>query len=303
MLVYYRIYAEDGAIPSKKPVTPGDLFLGRIKAKSVLPTRTVKYSIAKVENIKDHESITLFLSPCSQTPIDDAGKVTILNGTGPGSTPQEPLALVAKVLNSERSSLESKRRGGLTKAAEPDTTIQYRTSIQHSLTFLFVTFRLLGEVYYLLYADDYEIPSKVAFDPEGSSLGRIRADSVAPPHCPTSIKRCISRVEGNPTLAWHADLFADTSSDTPLKEGHISILRTDGPGLCPNTPMAIVQIKLPSITDGKYLIKNRAADIYWYAVLTGKPFMTVYFHINPTEFMIRVKYHNQYLVNIHFPII
>ena len=95
-------------------------------------------------------------------------------------------------------------------------------------------------MYYQLYADDYEIPSKVAIDPEEPSIGRIRADSVAPPHSPISIKRCISRVERNPALAWHADLFADTSCDTPLKEGHISILRTDGPGLSPNDPMAIV---------------------------------------------------------------
>ena len=123
-------------------------------------------------------------------------------------------------------------------------------------------------MYYLLYADGYEIPSKVAFDPEEPSLGRISADSVAPPHTPISIKLCISRVEGNPTL-FYADLFADTSCDSPLKEDdHISFLRTDGPGLSPNEPMAIVQLKTPSIPDGKYFIKNGAEDngakdIYW----------------------------------------
>jgi hypothetical protein len=40
-----------------------------------------------------------------------------------------------------------------------------------------------------------------------------------------------------------ADLFADLSSDAPLKEGHFSILSTDGPGLSPNEPMAIVQVE------------------------------------------------------------
>jgi len=120
------------------------------------------------------------------------------------------------------------------------------------------------------------MPSKVAFDPEEPFLGRIRADSVAPPHSPTSIKRCISRVEGNPELAWHADLFADTSSDTPLQEGHISILPTDGPGLSPDEPMAIVQVKNPSIPDGKYIIKNRAAEIYWCAA--QNPITKVYFY-------------------------
>ena len=83
-----------------------------------------------------------------------------------------------------------------------------------------------------------------------------------------SIKRWISRVEGTPALA-HANLFADISCDNlnPLKNGHISICRTDCPGLSRNEPMAIVQmpIRNPSIPDGKYHIKNWAADIYWAA--------------------------------------
>ena len=99
--------------------------------------------------------------------------------------------------------------------------------------------------------------SKVAFDPEEPSLGRIPAESIAPPHTPTSIKRCISRVERNPALAWHTDLFTDLSCNTPLKEGHITILRTDGPGLSPNEPMAIVH--RPPISNGKNYVK-RAAD-------------------------------------------
>ena len=132
--------------------------------------------------------------------------------------------------------------------------IQYRTSIQHSRTFLFVTSRLLGEMYYLLYADDYEIPSNVATDPEEPSLGRIQDISVAPPNSPTSIKWCVSRVEGNPAHAY-TDLFADTESDTPSKEGPISIRRS--PCLSPNEPMAIVL--RPLIPDGKAI---RAKDIY-----------------------------------------
>ena len=111
------------------------------------------------------------------------------------------------------------------------------------------------------------MPSKVAFDTEEPSLGRIRADSVAPPHSPASIKRCISRVERNPALA-HANLFADISCVAPLKEGHISILGTDGPGLSPDEPMAIVQtstvqMESSSIPDGRYAIKNRSADFIW----------------------------------------
>ena len=305
LLVYYRIYAEDGAIPSKTPVTPGDPFLGRIKARSVPPPRTakaLKCSIAKVENIKDRESTTLFLTPYSQSPMDDADKFTVLNGTGPGSTPQEPLALVAKMSDADRRTLGSGRRGGLASTTAPDTTLpettgRYGTSLRHSPTFLFVRVtRLLWEVYYLLYADDYEILSKVGVDPEEPSLGRIWADSIAPPHTPTSIKRCISRVEKTPALA-HANLFADTLCDTPLTEGHISILCTGGPGLSPSEPMAVVQVGRQLIVDGKYVIKNRAADIYWSA---NNPLTTVYFWACTLEY---AKGNSHMQVNEQFPII
>ena len=216
----------------------------------------------------------------------DDDEVTILSRTGPGSTPQEPLALVAKMSDSERSALASDGRSGLGSAAEPDTGIRYRTSIQHSSTFLFVTSQLLEEVYYLLYADDCGVPSKVAFDPEEPPLGRIRADSVAPPQSLDSIKRCISRVERNPALV-HANVFADISCIVPLKEGQISILGSDGPGLSPDEPMAVVQTPIVQkriihkrivqksnvqkpivqvespIPDGRYVIKNRATDFFW----------------------------------------
>ena len=138
LLVYYRIYAEDGAIPSNTPVAPSDPFLGRIKFSSVPPPRTVKTvkrSIAKWENIEDRGSTCLFLTSYSQSPMDDTDKLTILNGAGPGSMPQEPLALVAKLSDSERREFESGRRGGLASEAEPDTTppgIRYGKSIQHS---------------------------------------------------------------------------------------------------------------------------------------------------------------------------
>ena len=153
-------------------------------------------------------------------------------------------------------------------------------------------------MYYQLFADDYEIQSKVAFDQEEPSIGRIRADCVSPPHSPASIKRCISRVEGRPTLL-HADLFADTSCDSPLTEGHISILRTDGPGQSPEEPMAIVQaevqvesppkVEVTSIPDGRYIIKNRAADFYWDADTNGK----VYFWKTTLE---QAKQYNFYQV-------
>ena len=160
-------------------------------------------------------------------------------------------------------------------------------------------------MYYQLYGEDSQIPSKVAIDAEEPSLGHIRADCVAPPHSPTSIKRCISRVERNPALV-NFDLFADTSCDAPLTEGHISILRTDGPGLSPNEPMAIVQadvqvespLEVTSIPDGRYLIKNRAGDVYWGA--DNNPIKKVYFYFNKMEYAKKCPF---YQVNEHSPII
>ena len=118
-----------GLFPRKHLLLTVILSLGASKL-DLPPPRTVKAvkrSIAKVENIKDHESTSLFLTPYSKSPLYDAEKVTILNGTGPGSTPQEPLALVAKMSDSERSVLESDGRVGLANAAESE--IRYGTSI------------------------------------------------------------------------------------------------------------------------------------------------------------------------------
>jgi hypothetical protein len=151
-------------------------------------------------------------------------------------------------------------------------------------------------VYYLLYVNGDEMPSKVAFDPEDPSLGRIRVGSIAPPHTPTSIKRCISRLEKNPALArWHTHLFVDTSCETPLNEGHIS-LRTEGPGLSANEPMAIVLNPIPGPA-GKYCIKSRAVNFYWLA--DDNPIKTVYFYSCTMEYAKKNKFLQ---VNEPFPI-
>ena len=56
-------------------------FLGRIDAISVPPPHTikaVKHSIAKVENIKNRASTSLFVTSYNQSPMGDDEKVTIL---------------------------------------------------------------------------------------------------------------------------------------------------------------------------------------------------------------------------------
>ena len=137
-------------------------------------------------------------------------------------------------------------------------------------------------MYYQLFADNPDIQSKVAFYPGERSIGRIRSDSVAPPHNLTSLKRRISRVEETPALA-NADFYA---GDDLLKEGYISILGTDGPGLDMDNPMAIVQKPIVQvenpIPDGRYAIKNRAEDSFWDS-LKKNPFEVVYFYFGSVE--------------------
>ena len=141
--------------------------------------------------------------------------------------------------------------------------------------------------------------SKVAFIPGDPSIGRIRGDSVTPPHTLASIKRRISRVEETPALA-NADFFA---GDDPLKDGYISILGTDGPGLSKDEPMAIVQtpivqtpvVQMPivqvtvpivqvesPIPDGRYGIKNRTVDLFWDCKRTS-PMEVVHFYFRPVR--------------------
>jgi hypothetical protein len=111
-------------VPSKKFATAHDPYLGRVRAKSIAPPHSVlsiRRCLAKFEGISGHTITSLFLTPSSQTPMDDTWKATLLNhsgksflrrtGVGPrnhadlGLTPQEPLALLVKMPETERNDL------------------------------------------------------------------------------------------------------------------------------------------------------------------------------------------------------
>jgi hypothetical protein len=98
---------------------------------------------------------------------------------------------------------------------------------------------LSSQVYYQLYTKNGEMASKVAIAPEEPSLGRIHADSVAPPHTPSAIRGRISKVEGVSALA-SAKLFADRSCETPMTDTHIPLINGKCPGLNLSLPMALV---------------------------------------------------------------
>jgi hypothetical protein len=245
LVVYYRFYAEDGAIPSKTSASADEPFLGRVKADSVAPPHTVasiKRCLARYENVKDTARTSLFLTSSSKSPLGNARRARILKpGHGRldkyndmGLSPQSPLALVAHVFESEHSGMESSELANRSVHA-PET--RYCTSNAYCSLYNHVN---VVTVYYRLYTADGDVPSKVSIDPDNPSLGRISAHSVAPCHTPTSIKRCISRVERNPALR-NATLFADITCDTPMKDIHIPILDGVCPGLTQSMPMAIVE--------------------------------------------------------------
>ena len=84
--------------------------------------------------MNDPTSISLFLTPGNQSPLLDADKVNIRNRTQDSSdyTSQKPLALVAKMSDSDRSALVSGRGVGHAQANTSFPGIRYRTSVRHS---------------------------------------------------------------------------------------------------------------------------------------------------------------------------
>jgi hypothetical protein len=66
----------------------------------VTPPHTVynvKECLLGVEDMDESITTSLFVSPSSQTPMNDSGRVAILECPGPGYSPNEPMALVGKL--------------------------------------------------------------------------------------------------------------------------------------------------------------------------------------------------------------
>jgi hypothetical protein len=95
-------------------------------------------------------------------------------------------------------------------------------------------------VYYRIYKKDGAILSKQPADPNDPDVGRIRVDSVPPPHTAASIMRCISKREELDNSK-QSLLFVSISSESPIDEGHVSILTSSRPGATLDNPMAFVE--------------------------------------------------------------
>jgi hypothetical protein len=108
--VYYRVYAEDGVIPTANPAYTDDLYLGRILPELVTPPHTaanLKHCLSGFEKIDESVTTSLFRSSSSQTPMDDNYRVSIFSYPGPGCKPNEPMALVAMFTGADRGPFEA----------------------------------------------------------------------------------------------------------------------------------------------------------------------------------------------------
>ncbi|KAJ7762866.1 hypothetical protein B0H14DRAFT_2403597, partial [Mycena olivaceomarginata] len=223
--VYYRIYAPDGAIPSKSAFDSSNPFVGRITARSVPPPHNVtllKRCFVKTENFSDPAGLrtVLYLNPAAQAPMQNTAKVAILGaGSTPGSTPETAFAVV---FAEELTAAE--------KVAA--RALEVGENCGHNPEYL----------YYHLFTEFGEDTSTVSFDPGEPALGRIKKIDISPPHTPATIKRCIARTEKKPIYAYTAELFADISCETPMDDGSfVSLFRDDCVGSTADKPMVLVQ--------------------------------------------------------------
>ncbi|KIM83738.1 hypothetical protein PILCRDRAFT_434652 [Piloderma croceum F 1598] len=96
LYLYYRLFTTYIGIPSRKPILPGNRYVGRIRAKSVAPPQTVfliKRHIFKIEDMTYNPQSALYLSKSCRSALDDGERVSISPGSV-GSNPEDPMELV-----------------------------------------------------------------------------------------------------------------------------------------------------------------------------------------------------------------
>jgi hypothetical protein len=282
--IYYRLYTEDGAIPSANHVYSDDPYLGRISADLVAPPHvaiSLKHCILSIENIDDKTTASLFIAALSQTPLDDTDRLSILATPGPGWLPDEPMALVVNPSESYRGPLdERKPEAVLLPTQEGPTTLEVRY------------------LYYRVYKLHGAVLSKHPADPSKPSVGRIDVDFIPPPHTADSIMRCISKIE-ELNISKNSQLFNSISSEFPTGNGHISILSGNCPGSTPEDPLvfviepvmvlpspAPVAVSTPDPTFNKMLrvIKEQVSDSlnpHWLTITVGEILHTTNAHPQP----------------------
>lgn len=246
--LYYRPYQEDGAIESRSPAYSNDRFVGRILSKAITPPHTaasLKIHLCKIEGFLGLENADLYSSLLSQTILDNSSRLALMNRHGPGSSEKEPMVLLIK--NAEKRSTG----GPQTPGGLPENPLANN----------------INYVYYRYYNKEGETASKMSFDEDDPTLGRINSLSVAPPFNVSSLKARLAKVEG--IAANNLQLFEDLSADSPMNDSDSIALLTDQyPGSTADEPMAFVCLnsvdslsasKLPEV---KTQVKLRTTRTY-----------------------------------------
>ncbi|KAJ7189123.1 hypothetical protein C8R46DRAFT_1056649 [Mycena filopes] len=225
--VYYRVYAPDGAIPSKTAPNADSPFLGRIRAKSVPPPLNVaslKRTLAHAEGMPDTLGFrtALYRSPLDPGPMEELEKVAhSLLGTGTPFDAANALTLVFvdELTDQERASIPVTDKVPLDQG-----------NTQH--------------VYYRLHTRSGDDGSATAFDPDDSASGRVDIALITPPRDAQAVRRCIARVEGRPIYAF-ADLYANVADEEPLPDNAMVLFSFDGSnyraGASPAEALRVVQ--------------------------------------------------------------
>ena len=97
-LVYYRVYDDVGEITSKTHFDKDDASLGRVDVFSIAPPRTVsslKSRLLKEEDCPG-DDVQLFEDMGSDSCMEDTDVLTLLGDDYPGSTEDQPMAIVCK---------------------------------------------------------------------------------------------------------------------------------------------------------------------------------------------------------------
>jgi len=137
-------------------------------------------------------------------------------------------------------------------------------------------------LYYRVYTENGEMASRHPVNSKDPSLTRVRALAVAPPHTVASIKRCLCTIEhiGNYD---GAKIFETLSSETPMEEGHVSLMAHDGPGATSESPMVLVRPPLdqvvrvkhawtPANTNSKFLTIKRGETLHTDGIIKSKTY-------------------------------
>ncbi|KAF7338849.1 hypothetical protein MSAN_02207800 [Mycena sanguinolenta] len=208
---YYRIYTQEGAVPSKTAFNLRNPYLGRIASSNsqrlALRAGSLFCSMLK-DSVKQLACAELNRSYWNaQVP-----------GSAPyGTTPETAFALLLKGVEHE-------------EAVNPR---MIPTKVPTEVDPIYLYYRLFTRI--------GEDTSNVRFNPNDQALGRIEKFLIPPPHTADSIKYQIAKLESKRIYAY-AELYTSISAPEPVgNTAYLSLMQDDSPGCKEADPMVLVQ--------------------------------------------------------------